>query len=301
MSDVRAPGVTVQAPAKVNLSLRVHGRRADGYHELTSLVAFADLGDELRVSPSKDFALEVDGASAASIDGENLIARAASLLRTRFPSIAVGQVHLEKRLPVGAGLGGGSADVAAYLRAVRTLNADNSHVSSWSNSDWSAIALELGADVPVCLHGESTWMCGIGERLIPLATPLPPTHIVLVNPNIMVPTGPVFAALDAQPLDAPPALPPAHFELADLTNDLELPALQVAPGIAAARDALERASAVRAVRMSGSGATYFGVFLDRETAAAAAAQLRAQHPDWWIEAATLGAAKVAVRSFSSHG
>ncbi|MEO0618182.1 MAG: 4-(cytidine 5'-diphospho)-2-C-methyl-D-erythritol kinase [Pseudomonadota bacterium] len=288
MRVVTDAGATVHAPAKVNLSLRVHGRRPDGYHELTSLVAFADVGDTLQVFPSYEFALHVDGTAAHRIDGENLIARAASLLEAQCSGVAPGRIHLAKHLPVGAGLGGGSADVAAYLRAVMHLNADNLALSAMTNADRSALALKLGADVPVCLHGETTWMCGIGERLVPLANPLPAMHVVLVNPGIMVPTGPVFAALDAKPMTAPPAPPPKHIELDRLANDLEAPALRVAPDIAAARAALEQMPDVQHVRMSGSGATYFGVFPDRSHANEAAFALSEAHPDWWVRAATLG-------------
>lgn len=278
------------APAKVNLSLKVRGRRADGYHELTSLVAFADVGDTLTLAPSQTFSLQVTGPMAKRIDGPNLIEKAACELVAICPAICPGDITLHKVLPVGAGIGGGSSDVAAYIRAVRQANAADAEAI-----DWPAFALSLGADVPVCLTGNATWMRGVGESLS--RTHLPPElcHAVLVNPAISVPTGAVFRELDApQIADADPAPMPSLLPAPDrllmerLSNDLAPPALRLHPEIAAARDALETTSNVKAVRMSGSGATFFGLYETRGSAQAAADKLASEHPDWWVVATVLG-------------
>ncbi len=271
------------APAKINLSLHVHGRRDDGYHELTSLVVFADVGDHLTLSPSMHFSLNVSGPSAGQIDGPNLIATAAERLRARVPSFEPGTISLHKSLPVGAGVGGGSSDAAAYLRAARAANPAHA-----SQIDWPELALSLGADVPVCLYGKTTWMCGIGERLRPLATPLAPMHAVLANPGSSVSTAKVFRALDAGPLKDTTFSRDAFINLEHLSNDLEAPALRVAPDIELVRQALEATQGVRLVRMSGSGATFFGIYDDRNAAEVAAHSIKRSQPNWWVEATTLG-------------
>ncbi|MGI9406906.1 MAG: 4-(cytidine 5'-diphospho)-2-C-methyl-D-erythritol kinase [Hyphomicrobiaceae bacterium] len=281
------------AAAKVNLSLRVHGRRPDGYHELSSLVAFADVGDTLELVPSNAFELIVTGPTASRIDGPNLIERAAKHLVADHPDIGPGRVILQKFLPVGAGIGGGSADAAAYLRALR---ADNTGVSD--RIDWDAVAMSLGADVPVCLAGQVCWMTGIGERVVPIGHAPSALPAVLVNPGLPVATAEVFRILDAAPIsddrvpECPEQVPsgPTGFVafLHTLDNDLESAAVSVAPDIVAARTALEATDGCRLVRMSGSGATYFGLYDTVQQSIAARDSVRAAHPKWWVEATVLG-------------
>jgi 4-diphosphocytidyl-2-C-methyl-D-erythritol kinase len=252
------------APAKVNLALHVTGRRADGYHLLDSLVAFADLGDGLEVGPGD--ALEVTGPFAAGVptDGRNLIRRALAVAGLRRA------VRLDKRLPHPAGLGGGSSDAATVLRL--------------AGADLPAEALlGLGADVPVCMLGRAARMRGIGEAVTPVA--LPPLPAVLVNPGVPVPTGAVFAAMarrDNPAMPEPPKMRDAGAAIAWLSrqrNDLEAPARGLAPEIGAAVDALRAAGAPLA-RMTGSGATCFGLWPDRAAARAAARALA--RPGWWV-------------------
>ena len=169
------------AAAKVNLDLRILSRRADGYHELESLVVFADVGDRVGVTPSDTFKLTVEGRAASELDGPNLLADAAQALMSRIPGLNPGHVTLDKVLPVGAGLGGGSADVAAFLRIMRGLVPDLAR-----DLDLDALALSLGADVPVCLAGKPSWMRGIGERVEPLKGCIPQIPSVLEpgHPNL---------------------------------------------------------------------------------------------------------------------
>jgi len=288
--------IRVLAPAKVNLSLAAHGRRADGYHELTSLVVFADACDVITLEPSDTFSLTVTGPMAGRIDGPNLISQAAEKLADLAPDIAPGRVSLEKHLPVGAGVGGGSADAAAYLRAVRKANPQR--VDDFC---WDKLALSLGADVPVCFHNRTTWMCGIGERLVAPDSDVPVLHVVLVNPGIAVATGAVFTALSAGPTTteprdfACPSLRNGIDALTSLSNDLEAPALAVVPEIMGVRRALEATDEVRLVRMSGSGATYFGLYDDADAAKTAARDVSDAHPDWWVVPTQLGGA------INSHG
>lgn len=277
------------ASAKINLSLAILGRRPDGYHELSSLVVFADVGDALVLAPSASFECAVNGPMAGHIDSQNMIERAASLLTDAAPALRPGRVSLYKTLPVGAGLGGGSSDAAAYLRAVRRANPN-----VVPDIDWQGIALSLGADVPVCFTNRAAWMHGMGENLFPLDRTPSRLAAVLVNSGTAVSTAKVFQALRASAVSGRPGngaratLRDGMEELAALSNDLEAPALEIAPEIATVRAALEELPNVRLVRMSGSGATFFGLFDDTLSAQTAASQCRAQHPDWWIESVTLG-------------
>ncbi|MBD3679712.1 MAG: 4-(cytidine 5'-diphospho)-2-C-methyl-D-erythritol kinase [Rhodobacteraceae bacterium] len=275
--------VEVFAPAKINLTLHVTGLRDDGYHLLDSLVAFADIGDTIRATEADELGLSIEGpfASALPLSDDNLVLCAARSLGA--PRGAV--ITLTKRLPVASGIGGGSADAAATLLALSRL---------WGVSlpDEDAV-LALGADVPVCLAGQPVRMSGVGEGLSPVPS-LPPLHIVLVNPGVSVSTPEVFRALrqkDNAPMPGPfPDWPDAEAFCAWLAaqrNDLELPARTMAPAIGVVLARLEATPGCLLARMSGSGATCFGLYADRVGADAAAAEIKARHPDWWVEAAGL--------------
>ncbi|MCC6007752.1 MAG: 4-(cytidine 5'-diphospho)-2-C-methyl-D-erythritol kinase [Rhodobacteraceae bacterium] len=270
------------APAKVNLCLHVTGRRADGYHLLDSLVLFTQAGDRLRAVPAPTLTLEVTGPHAEGLSpgDDNLVLRAARLLAT--PSGRGARLSLEKRLPLASGIGGGSADAAAALRALSRM---------WRvplPSD--AAILALGADVPACLAGRPARMQGIGERLTPLPA-LPPLWLVLVNPRVEVPTGPVFSGLfrrDNAPLPPLPDGWPGAEALADwlgrTRNDLESPARGIAPVIDEVLAALSACPGGLLARMSGSGATCFALFAREAAARDAAARIARARPGWWVEA-----------------
>lgn len=278
-----------RAPAKVNLTLHILGRRArDGYHALESLVVFAGVADRLTLDPGAPLGLSVSGPTAgpAGPTGDNLVLRAARGLAARVPDLRTGAFHLVKRLPVAAGIGGGSSDAAAALRLLARLNG-----LPFDHAAIVAVARETGADVPVCLDPRARMMRGVGDAIGPVLG-LAPLPAVLVNPGVPVPTAPVFKALGLVPgqdLDgaAHPAITPdldGEALVAAITparNDLEAPALTVAPVIGDTLSAL-RAQGCRLARMSGSGATVFALFADRRGAVRAAAALRAAHPDWWV-------------------
>jgi 4-diphosphocytidyl-2-C-methyl-D-erythritol kinase len=284
------------APAKVNLTLRVLGRRADGYHEISSLVVFADLADRLTLTPGRELTLSVGGPRAASAgaNADNLVLKAARALAAQLPGGVAGAFALEKNLPAAAGIGGGSADAAAALRLLARAN-------KLANDDprlYDAARL-TGADVPVCLDPRPRLMWGIGEKLSP-PLKLPPLFAVLINPGAAVPTKDVFAAWTTSanavaPLDLAAVEKIEHGTalvalLARDANDLEQPAVKLAPVIAEALAALRTCDGCRLARMSGSGATCFGIFDSSEAAQAAALALRGKYPRWWVEACKLGAA-----------
>ncbi|RBI85733.1 4-(cytidine 5'-diphospho)-2-C-methyl-D-erythritol kinase [Rhodosalinus halophilus] len=268
-----------RAPAKVNLTLHVTGRRPDGYHLLDSLVVFADAADVVRVRPADAPALRVTGPMAAGVptDSSNLVLRAAALMGV------TAEIELEKHLPPAGGIGGGSSDAAATLRAL----------SRMTGRPLPREVLALGADVPVCMEPRPMRMRGIGETLSPVDG-LPALDAVLVNPGIAVPTPQVFARLDRR-ANAPmperfPTFPDAAAFadwLAGQRNDLERPAQTIAPEVGAALAALAQADGCRLARMSGSGATCFGLFPDSTSAARAARALA--RPGWWVRAVRLGA------------
>lgn len=284
--------LTARAPAKVNLTLHVLGRRHDGYHELESLVAFAATGDSLSLTPGPALSLAVDGPTAGRTGptGDNLILAASRALAGRIPGLRVGAFRLVKRLPVAAGIGGGSSDAAAALRLLARLNG-----LSLQHPTLVEVARATGADVPVCLDPRARMMRGAGETLGP-RLPIPRLCAVLVNPGVAVETAAVFRALrlgkgqglggaDHPPIES--AAPDAFLAgLASARNDLEAPALGIAPTIQTALDAL-RGAQCRLARMSGSGATVFGLFEDCVASAAAAKAIRRQHPDWWVKATSL--------------
>jgi len=270
------------APAKVNLALHVTGRRPDGYHLLDSLVVFPALGDRLEAEPGPGLSLAIGGPFGRDLDAgsSNLVLRAALAFGTGQGAA----LRLTKSLPVASGIGGGSADAAAALRLLARL---------WGVALPPADAvLALGADVPVCLAGRACRMQGIGEALTPLE--LPPFWIVLANPGVPVATGGVFAGLASRAnpgMGAMPAFPDAGrlFDwLAGQRNDLEAPAVALAPPVGTALAALRAQPGCRLARMSGSGATCFGLFAAEAPALAAADALRAAEPAWWVAAAPVG-------------
>jgi 4-diphosphocytidyl-2-C-methyl-D-erythritol kinase len=279
-----------KAPAKINLTLRVLGRRADGYHDIESLVAFAGVGDALTFTPGEDLALTVGGPTAAAAGdvADNLVLKAAHALAERVAGLRLGRFTLSKRLPVAAGLGGGSADAAAALRLLARANA-----LAPDDPRLMQAARATGADVPVCLDPHTRLMRGIGDILSdPLD--LPRLFALLVNPGVAVATADVFAALAAPPAGqtAPAAQPlgPAALlaEIASGRNDLEAPAIELEPAIADVLAVLRKLPGCRLARMSGSGPTCFGLFDSRRAASAAARTLRVGYPAWWVRATVLG-------------
>ena len=250
------------APAKINLTLHVTGQRADGYHLLDSLVVFADVGDRLWLTPGDVMQLDVTGpfADGVPVDGRNLVWKAAEAAGWR------GAIRLEKNLPHGAGIGGGSADAAAVLRAVERPD----------------LAAGLGADVPVCLRSCPQRMQGIGESLTELRD-VPALSLVLVNPGVALETASVFAALEQKDHAPMAEMPDRDFPhwLRDQRNDLEAPAIRIAPEIG---EVLASLSDARLARMTGSGSTCFGVYDSAAEAEAAAERLSHAHPEWWVRA-----------------
>jgi 4-diphosphocytidyl-2-C-methyl-D-erythritol kinase len=279
--------ITEFAHAKINLALHITGQRDDGYHLLDSLVVFAGIGDGLRATRADALGLTIDGPFAADVPAgeDNLVLRAARLAAGDM-GVAL---HLTKRLPAASGIGGGSADAAAAIRAVLRLRMMAGTISPMSAEDSAQIAA-LGADVPVCLASHPARMRGIGEQLDWLA-PLPEVHVVLANPGIEVPTPAVFRAL-AQKENAPlPDDLPQWRDAADLAewlkdqrNDLEAPARELAPQIGQVIAALGGLPNALFARMSGSGATCFALFAKEDQALDAAEALGADHPEWWVAA-----------------
>ncbi len=286
------------ARAKVNLTLRVLGRRPDGYHELESVVAFAGSADRLTLEPGPEAVLTVTGPRAAECGNvdDNLVFRAARALGERIGGIRAGHFTLDKHLPAAAGIGGGSADAAAALRLLAACNN-----IAFDDERVMDVARATGADIPVCVASKACVMTGVGDHIVPLN--LPPLPCVLVNPRVPVATKDVFAELGLKPgqlhtglsdvLEAI-AWPKAGASadewlevLAGGTNDLEAPAIRVQPVIADVLSSLRSASGVRLARMSGSGATCFAIFAGDAEAKQACAAIRKDHPDWWVEASVL--------------
>lgn len=275
---------TALARAKINLSLHVIGQRADGYHLLDSLVVFADLGDLITCTADEGLSLRLTGAESAGLTAaeDNLVLRAARA----FERPEGAAITLDKRLPVASGIGGGSADAAATLVALSRL---------WGQPLPDAErVVALGADVPVCLAGHGARMQGVGERVSPLPQALPPAHLVLVNPRVQVSTPAVFKGLTRKDNAPMPDALPRLASLADLAgflarqrNDLEAPALGAEPVIGQAKAALAAQPGCHLARMSGSGATCFGLFADARAAEAAAKAIRTARPTWWVQAAPM--------------
>ena len=284
------------APAKINLTLRVLGKRPDGYHELESLVAFADVGDFVTLDTSKPVGVTMSGPFAGSIAGANLVEVTLRRLSEANPDLQLGAVHLEKNLPVAAGIGGGSADAAAVIRAVKRANPDKA-----KNVDWVAVALRIGADVPVCLESRLSWMTGLGEKVTPLALKLSAgISTVIVNPLMPVPpdkTAQVFGALSAATL-APdfrsvPRAPETYSKrrvieiVMEGNNALQDAACSIVPKVAAVLDELVKLTNCRIARMSGGGPTCFALFDPEADSRTAAEALQRVHPEWWVKFGTL--------------
>lgn len=278
------------APAKINLTLRVLGRRADGYHELESLVAFADFGDTLTLLPGAKLALDVSGpfAMASGPVHDNLVLKAVAELRASRSGLKVGHFLLEKNIPVAAGLGGGSADAAAALRLLARLN----HMAH-DDARLASAALRVGADLPVCLTSQPCVMTGIGEQhSAPLD--LPQLWAVLVNPGVLLATRDVFARFTvadtgAKPMGSIPHMQDALIDfLKQHDNDLTPSAIACEPAVGNVLMTLRAVPGVRLVRMTGSGSTCFALFASSGEAASAARRIEAEYKDWWVKAASLG-------------
>jgi 4-diphosphocytidyl-2-C-methyl-D-erythritol kinase len=292
------PALVEEGRAKVNLTLRVVGRRVDGYHDLESLVAFADCADRLTLALGPELKLATAGPLAGDCGdvADNLVLRAARLLAERVPGLKLGEFTLEKVLPVAAGIGGGSADAAAALRLLARLNG-----LSLDDPRLLEVALLTGADVPVCLLSRASDMTGVGESLLPLALPKMPC--VLVNPRVPVATKDVFEALGlrngellvgASDVIQATAWPEAGASvedwvemLAENSNDLEVPAMRIQPVIGEVLSALNTTNGAWLARMSGSGATCFAIYENTAEAGRAAQKLQLDHPRWWVHAGVL--------------
>ncbi len=286
------PALTALAPAKINLFLHVGAVDADGYHPLSSLVAFADFGDRVSVEPADRLSLTVNGPFGAGLGatGDNLILRA---LRQLGEACGVAEpklkVTLDKRLPIAAGLGGGSSDAGAALKLARDvlgLDLDDAALET--------VAGVVGADGPMCLRMRTAWAEGRGDVLTDEPR-LPPLPAVLFNPGVPSPTGAVYRAYDAGPVRAPdrPA-PPLNWSIVPVIkwlsaqrNDLEAPALALTPAIDAALSAVAATDQIALTRMSGSGATVFGLYPSDDAAQSAARALSAAHPKAWVKATQL--------------
>src|SRR6266851_1462333 len=292
------PALVAEGRAKVNLTLRVVGRRVDGYHDLESVVAFADCADRLTLSPDSELDLKMSGplAGACGETSDNLVLKAARLLGQRVPDLKVGHFTLDKLLPVAAGIGGGSADAAAALRLLAQLNG-----LSLDDERLLEVALLTGADVPVCLASRACDMTGVGETLLPLSLPIMPC--VLVNPRVPVATKDVFNALGlrngellvgATDVFSGTDWPEAGASVEDWvealaagSNDLEAPATRIQPVIGKVLAALSAANGAWLARMSGSGATCFAIFENTPEAQRASQKIQLDHPQWWVHAGVL--------------
>jgi len=286
------------ARAKVNLTLRVVGRRVDGYHDLESVVAFADCADRLSLTVGSELHLATTGplAQACGETTDNLVFKAAQLLRERVPDLKVGHFTLDKVLPVAAGIGGGSADAAAALRLLARANN-----LAFDDPRLIEVARLTGADVPVCLASRACVMTGVGETLLPLALPIMPC--VMVNPRVPVATKDVFKALGLRSgqllvgvsdVLRAPAWPEPGASLEDWvealaagSNDLEAPALRIQPVIGEVISALNATNGAWLARMSGSGATCFAIYENTAEAQRASQKIQLDHPKWWVHAGVL--------------
>ena len=281
------------ARAKLNLTLEVLGRRADGRHELRSLVAFARLGDEVELEPDGPLTLEAQGPFAGELSGGNLILNAAEAASAAVLGIKLGRFRLLKQLPVAAGLGGGSADAAAALRLIARANPGR-----LSEAAMASIAASLGSDVTACLASGPALMTGRGES-VELVQGFPASGVLLANPGAQLSAATVYAELSAGDLRSSPLVaqqtPDFHGDFEQLIvyalprlNHLEAPAARLVPEIREVLAALLALEGQRLVRLSGSGPTCYALFAGEADAAREAARLRSEFPDWWIEASALG-------------
>jgi 4-diphosphocytidyl-2-C-methyl-D-erythritol kinase len=282
-----------QARAKINLTLHVLGKRPDGYHELDSLVVFADFYDRLSFTPGPEDRLSIEGPFGGAIDGENLILKAKRVVSGWLGQEISGEFRLEKNIPVAAGVGGGSSDAAAAIRVLLKACGHQGGVEEFIEK-----AAAIGADVPVCLYNRAAWMRGLGERVTP-ALDIAPLPAILVNPRIKVSTAEVFKRLAAVPL-LPGEAPFPALAGADLTspekaaaalrhgrNDLEPPAVAIEPAVERTLAAIRGQEGCLLARLSGSGPTCFGLFPTQENAKSAAEALGREHPGWWVAPVTL--------------
>lgn len=280
------------ARAKINLTLEVLGRRADGFHEIKSLVAFASFGDGLELAPGDGLDLEIEGPFAAVLGKDNLILDAARAARANVPSLKLGRFRLTKGLPVAAGLGGGSADAAAALRLIARASPGLIDATALAE-----IASKLGSDVSVCLASQPALIEGRGEKVEPVSG-VPPCGVVLANPGQPLATQAVYATLHAEPLRADPRHGAEKLDFrGDFAallaytlprgNDLEAPAANLVPEIRGVLAALSALQGVRLTGLSGSGPTCFALFATQDEAKRAAAGLAAAHPRWWVAAGAL--------------
>ncbi len=291
LKDTMAARIEELARAKVNLALHITGQREDGYHMLDSLVVFPEVGDLISVEPAPGFSLRITGEFSEKIQGnpsDNLVIKAANMLAEHVPSASGAQIELEKSLPVAAGIGGGSADAAATLRALAKIWS-----ASPSLADLFGLALSLGADVPMCLEEKPAHIRGIGEIVEPLAD-FPSGAIVLVNPMIEISTPITFRALEKKDNTPLPEMP-AQFGcmkalanwLKTCRNDLQKPAISQASEISEVLDLLASQQETLLARMSGSGATCFALCETLEAARKIASHLHEIRENWWIRAATV--------------
>ena len=289
MGDKTNGSIIITAPAKLNLYLHIMDRRQDGFHNLDSLVAFASISDYVEVRPGVDLELAIIGPFADELEPneDNLVLRAARTLQKIGKINNGAKLILTKNLPVAAGIGGGSSNAAATLRALVSLWNLN-----YSYEELNSIALTLGADVPICLYGRAAFMRGIGER-IKSGPILPPANLVIVNPRVRISTPAVFKARQG-PFSRPVREPVEFDSIGDLANQLALndndltqPAILIEPVIKAVLAALESANDCLLSRMSGSGGSCFGVFEKECQAAKAAKDIAKRYPGWWIKTAKL--------------
>jgi 4-diphosphocytidyl-2-C-methyl-D-erythritol kinase len=293
------PALTDEARAKVNLTLRVNGRRVDGYHDLESVVAFCDCADRLTLTPGTELNLTATGPRAGECGevSDNLVLKAARLLGERVGDLAAGAFMLDKVLPVAAGIGGGSADAAAALRLLARANK-----LELDDPRLIEVARLTGADVPVCLSSQACVMTGVGETLLPLSLPIMPC--VLVNPCVPVATKDVFAELGLRHGQLLVGATDVMMQgsswpeqggsleewveaLASGSNDLEAPAMKLQPVIGVVISALNATNGAWLARMSGSGATCFALYENTADAKRAADKILREHPEWWVHAGVL--------------
>lgn len=285
-----------EARAKINLTLNVIGRLDNGYHALHSLVGFANIGDRIQFSPGSKIEIEELGPFAKDLKGPNVLEKVFEILQKKYPHLLLGRVSLQKNLPVASGIGGGSADAAALLRAIKKTNTQLQDQISWEE-----IAREVGADVPVCMENKAVWMSGIGHTLHLLKKPLPLLHLLLINPMVPVPidkTTQVFKMLKAKRIKEEEA--EAHLSFPEFLNkkalfdfikrkqnDLLPPARKLIPEISIILEVLQKCEGLEIASLSGAGPTCFGIFSNSRMVETAQQLISEDHPSWWMRPASL--------------